>query len=89
MDLCKKFEEMAETVRNLKTRPTDDEMLDIYGLYKQAMVGDVTSDKPTFFDFKGKSKWEAWKKCKGISKESAMNQYIAKGEQLIEKYGKA
>jgi|TARA_B110000977_G_scaffold34198_1_gene45670 diazepam-binding inhibitor (GABA receptor modulating acyl-CoA-binding protein) len=27
------------------------------------------------FDMKGKAKWDAWEKCKGNSKEEAMQKY--------------
>jgi diazepam-binding inhibitor (GABA receptor modulating acyl-CoA-binding protein) len=40
--------------------------LTLYGLFKQGVVGDNTTDKPGFLDFKGKAKWEAWTKNKGI-----------------------
>lgn len=35
------FEEFAENVKKVKTRPTDQELLDLYGLYKQAIAGDI------------------------------------------------
>ncbi|KRZ78187.1 Regulator of chromosome condensation [Trichinella papuae] len=86
-DLVKEFEEVAEQVRQLKSRPTDDELLELYALYKQATVGDASGEKPGVFDFKGKSKWEAWKKIKGMSKTDAMKEYIKKAKQIINKYG--
>ena len=30
-------------MKNLKSKPTDAELLDLYGLYKQASVGDVNT----------------------------------------------
>ena len=36
---------------------TDDELKQVYSLYKQGTVGDNTSDKPGMLDFKGKAKW--------------------------------
>lgn len=36
---------------------TDDELLQLYGLFKQASVGDNNTDKPGMLDFKGKAKW--------------------------------
>ncbi|KRY75085.1 Regulator of chromosome condensation [Trichinella pseudospiralis] len=86
-DLVKEFEEVAEQVRRLKSRPADDELLELYALYKQATVGDASGEKPGMFDFKGKSKWESWKKIKGMSKIDAMNEYIKKAKQIINKYG--
>ena len=41
--VLKEFLEAAEKVKNLKTKPNDSEMLELYGLYKQATVGDVNT----------------------------------------------
>lgn len=35
-----KFEEAAEAVKALTKRPSDEELLDLYALFKQATVGD-------------------------------------------------
>lgn len=76
----------AEAVSNLPTKPTDDELLQLYGLYKQATIGDNTTTKPGVFDFKGKYKWEAWDKLKGLSQEEAEQKYIALVDELTAKY---
>lgn len=34
-----------------------DDLLLLYGLYKQATCGPCTSFRPSFFDLKGRSKW--------------------------------
>uniref|UniRef100_A0A2K5FA45 Acyl-CoA-binding protein n=1 Tax=Aotus nancymaae TaxID=37293 RepID=A0A2K5FA45_AOTNA len=81
------FEKAAEEVRNLKTKPGDDEMLFIYGHYKQATVGDINTERPGMLDFKGKAKWDAWNELKGTTKEDAMKAYINKVEELKKKYG--
>lgn len=39
------FEKIAEDVKKVKTRPTDQELLDLYGLYKQAVVGDINTGR--------------------------------------------
>lgn len=39
--LQEEFQKMAEDVKKVKTRPADQELLDLYGLYKQAMVGEI------------------------------------------------
>lgn len=80
------FTQKAEAVTKLAKTPTDDEKLQLYGLYKQATIGDNTTDKPGVFDFKGKYKWEAWEKVKGTSQEDAEKQYIALVDELIAKY---
>lgn len=80
------FEEKAEAVKNLPNKPSDAELLELYGLYKQATVGDNTTAKPGVFDFKGKYKWEAWEGRKGLSQEEAEQAYIALVDSLIAKY---
>ena len=42
------FNAAAEEVKNLSKRPADDEMLKIYGLYKQATVGDCNTRQFVF-----------------------------------------
>lgn len=54
----------------------------IYGLYKQATVGDCNTPKPSALDFVGKSKWNAWNSNQGISKLSAMKMYISKAVEI-------
>ncbi|XP_055071240.1 acyl-CoA-binding protein [Paramisgurnus dabryanus] len=81
------FQKAAEEVKQLKAKPTDAEMLEIYALYKQATVGDVNTARPGMLDFTGKAKWDAWEAKKGISKEAAVEAYIAKVEELKGKYG--
>lgn len=81
------FQKAAEEVKQLKSQPSDQEMLDVYSHYKQATVGDVNTDRPGMLDFKGKAKWDAWNALKGMSKEDAMKAYVAKVEELKGKYG--
>ncbi|XP_067648820.1 acyl-CoA-binding protein-like isoform X2 [Haliotis asinina] len=81
------FNKAAEEVKNLKSKPSDDEMLEIYALYKQATVGDCNTPKPGMLDLKGKAKWTAWDGKKGMSQDEARVQYVAKVEELKGKYG--
>ncbi|XP_078703232.1 acyl-CoA-binding protein-like isoform X1 [Branchiostoma floridae x Branchiostoma belcheri] len=85
--LPQEFEKAAEEVKTLKSTPTDEEMLEIYALFKQAKVGDVNTARPGMLDFKGKAKWDAWEAKKGMSQEDARAKYIAKVEELKGKYG--
>ncbi|MBN3294330.1 ACBD7 protein, partial [Polypterus senegalus] len=87
MTLQAEFEQVAEDVKKVKTRPEDGELLELYGLYKQATVGDINTEKPGMLDMKGKAKWEAWESKKGMSKEDAMKAYIAYAKEVISKYG--
>ncbi|CAD5210661.1 unnamed protein product [Bursaphelenchus xylophilus] len=81
------FEEAVEKVKNLKTSPSNDELLEVYALFKQATVGDNTTAKPGLFDLKGKAKWGAWDAKKGLSQDDAKAKYVALYEELAAKYG--
>ena len=70
------FETAAEAVKSLEQRPDDKTMLQLYALYKQGSVGDVTGTKPGFFDFVGAAKYEAWEKLKGTSQSEAQASYV-------------
>jgi diazepam-binding inhibitor (GABA receptor modulating acyl-CoA-binding protein) len=81
------FDDAADKVKKLKTSPSNDELLEIYALFKQATVGDNNTSKPGMLDPKGKAKWNAWDSKKGTSTDKAKELYIAEVEKLIAKYG--
>jgi len=81
------FEKAADDIKNLKTRPTDGELLEVYALFKQATEGDCNTDRPGLFDLKGKAKWDAWNGKKGMSKDEAKRNYVARAKSLVETYG--
>ncbi|CAI5662359.1 acyl-CoA-binding protein homolog isoform X2 [Oreochromis aureus] len=87
MTLQAEFDKAAEDVKKVKAKPTDEELLFLYALYKQAVVGDINTERPGMLDLKGKAKWDAWESRKGMSKEDAMSAYIAKAKEVISKYG--
>ena len=80
------FEEKAKAVNELPTKPSTDELLELYALYKQATVGDNDKEKLGIFNMKDRYKWEAWENLKGKSQEDAEKEYIALVDQLIAKY---
>ena len=82
------FSESVEEVKKLKRTPSDDEKLKLYGLFKQANIGDCNRDEPSMFNIQEKAKWKAWNSLKGMSKQSAKLGYYDLVTQLIKKYGK-
>lgn len=84
--VSQEFTDKAAAVQDMETRPADDELLKLYGLYKQATVGDNDTAKPGIFDLKGKYKWQAWEDLKGTSQEDAEKQYIQLVDELLAKY---
>uniref|UniRef100_A0A3Q2QPD4 Acyl-CoA binding domain containing 7 n=1 Tax=Fundulus heteroclitus TaxID=8078 RepID=A0A3Q2QPD4_FUNHE len=87
MSVEAEFKKVADEVKKVKTQPTNDELLVLYGLYKQAVVGDVNTDRPGLLDLTGKAKWDAWESRKGMSKDEAMSTYITHAKEIISKYG--
>ncbi len=75
-DLQSRFEQAKQDVQGLSERPDNDTLLRLYALYKQGSEGDVSGDKPGFFDFVGTAKYEAWAKLKGTSPDDAKQQYV-------------
>ncbi|CAG7836132.1 unnamed protein product [Allacma fusca] len=84
MSLDERFNKAAEDVKNLKKKPGDADLLEIYSLFKQGTIGDVNTDRPGMFDLTGKAKWDAWSKLKGLSQDEAKEKYIAKVQSLID-----
>jgi len=80
------FEEATELVKKFAKKPQDSENLELYGLYKQATVGDVNIDKPGMLDLKKKAMYEAWSSHKGLSKDAAKEAYIKAYEKYAAKY---
>ncbi|MDX1557203.1 MAG: acyl-CoA-binding protein [Xanthomonadales bacterium] len=75
-DNADKFEQAAEQATSLPERPDNDTLLRLYALYKQGSEGDVSGEKPGFFDFVGVAKYEAWEKLAGTSQEDARARYV-------------
>ena len=78
MELQELFAQAAEDSKALNSKPSNDTLLQLYSLYKQATDGDLSTDPPTNpFDFVAKAKYEAWSALKGKPRESAMQEYVA------------
>ncbi|KAG0023585.1 Acyl-CoA-binding domain-containing protein 1 [Podila clonocystis] len=72
------FEAAAAKVKTLSVSPSNDDLLKLYALFKQASIGDNNTPRPTgMFDLKNKAKWDAWDEKKGVSSADAETQYIA------------
>ena len=77
MDLQKQFEEATTDSKTLSEKPSNEVLLQLYSLYKQATAGDVNTEPPSNpFDFVNKAKHNAWASLKGRSKDNAMQEYV-------------
>lgn len=70
------FDKAVTRSKSLTERPSNEDLLKLYSLFKQATEGDVTGERPGGFDFKGAAKFNAWEAIKGLPSEEAMTQYI-------------
>ncbi len=81
-NIKEKFDKAVKEVELLKDRPSNDTLLQLYSLFKQATEGDNQHNPPeNQFDFVAKAKYEAWASLKGKSSEEAMVMYT----ELVEK----
>lgn len=83
MSLLERFTNAVAHSKTLSEKPDNETLLQLYSLYKQATEGDNTETGPSNpFDFVAKFKHEAWEKLKGMTKETAMEQYADLVEKL-------
>lgn len=76
MTLEEDFKDAAVRVKQLSSRPSNDQLLELYALYKQGSEGDVSGKRPGMIDMKGRFKFDAWAKLKGTPKDQAMQRYV-------------
>ena len=83
--LQESFNTSVNIINNLKIRPDNAELLNIYKYYKQANFGNINSEEPNKLYFKENAKWQAWNSIKGMNKEIAMQNYINLSINLYKK----
>jgi len=83
------FEAAQARVKTLTSTPSPDELLELYALFKQSTKGDVTGSRPGMLDFKGRAKFDAWEKKKGLARDAAQKAYVELVSKLEARYGKS
>jgi diazepam-binding inhibitor (GABA receptor modulating acyl-CoA-binding protein) len=86
MALPEDFQAAASRSKDFTKRPSNEELLEIYALFKQATDGDVAGDRPGGFDFKAIAKYDAWASKKGLAREKAMQEYVDLVARLEKEY---
>ncbi|NNV56353.1 acyl-CoA-binding protein [Limnovirga soli] len=78
MELNELFVQAQAASKLLSSKPSNETLLQLYSLFKQATNGDAGAenvpDNP--FDFVGKAKYDAWRALAGKTKEAAMQEYV-------------
>ena len=76
------FQQASQDVQQLDERPSIENLLKLYALYKQATEGDVQGERPGMMDMKGRAKFDAWAGLQGLSAQDAMQDYVDLVESL-------
>jgi len=74
MSANQRFEAAVVKAKTLPAQ-SNETLLRLYGLYKQATAGDAAGPPPGAFDLRGKAKREAWEACRGMTPKAAMADY--------------
>ena len=82
-DLKAQFEQAQKDVKTLTKRPSNEDLLTLYSLFKQSTDGDVKGARPGMLDMVGRAKYDAWAKLKGTSTEQAMKNYLSVVKKLV------
>jgi len=82
MSLKEDFESAVTRSKKLPEKPSNEILLKLYSLYKQATEGDVSGEEPGYFDFVAKAKYEAWTEIKGMDSDEAMRKYTELVKEL-------
>lgn len=83
-DLQKQFETAVKVIKN-KTSPTSDQdLLVLYGLYKQSTQGNCNIPQPWSVQVEQRAKWDAWAANSNMTRYEAMQKYIQKVNALMQ-----
>lgn len=80
------LEEAVALTKKFISKPTNEELLKLYSLFKQATEGDNKEERPGGFDFVAAAKFNSWFALKGKSKEEAAHEYVELVNQLSTKH---
>lgn len=76
------LEQAIALTKKFTSKPSNEELLKLYGLYKQATEGDNKGERPGGFDFIAAAKYNSWMNYKGKSLEEATEEYISLVDNL-------
>ncbi|CAF97634.1 unnamed protein product [Tetraodon nigroviridis] len=88
-DLEAKFDAAVKVIWSLPEegpfQPSDDMLLRFYGYYMQATQGPCNIPRPSsFWDPRGKVKWDAWSSLGNMTKVEAMKNYVQDIQLILE-----
>ena len=80
------FTKATQHVQRTHDQLLPNDLLELYGLYKQATVGKCNTPKPSMFSMQGRAKWSAWNDLGDMTSDKAKELYIEKLKELDPKW---
>jgi acyl-CoA-binding protein len=77
------FDDAAAYLSGSTINIADGVKLQFYALFKQASIGPCNVDRPSFFDFVGKAKWDAWHELGALPAADAKQRYVDLLTQIV------
>lgn len=82
MSIDQEFADAEARVKRLTKRPSNEVLLQLYSLFKQATLGDVQGDRPGMMEFVERAKFDAWDDLQGVDRDEAKRRYIELVDRL-------
>jgi len=76
-----RFDRASKKAWELPTRPSNEQLLELYALYKQATEGNCEGKARG--GLKERAKWKAWNKISGTTEAEAMQRYCELVDSLM------
>ncbi|CAK1584040.1 unnamed protein product [Parnassius mnemosyne] len=81
------FNKASDHVRKITSKLNNNQLLVLYGLFKQSTEGKCNTPKPSWLDGRGRKKWEAWKTLEDMPSDEAKQKYIASVQEYDPEWG--
>ena len=78
-----KFKKSCKDITESKISISDNDKLELYGLFKHSTIGDNNTPEPWKIQYEKYYKWNAWNNHKGQSKIETKKKYIQKVEMIL------
>ncbi|XP_060805626.1 acyl-CoA-binding domain-containing protein 6 [Amyelois transitella] len=76
------FNKAADHLRKITNKLDNNQLLELYGLFKQGTEGKCNVPKPGWLEGRARRKWEAWRSLGDLPSREAKEKYIALIQQL-------
>ena len=83
-NLERDFEKAIEDIKKIFGELKQNDVLQLYGLYKQSNFGKNTTPRPSIFNVIGLQKWKSWSNVASLSSVEAKTQYIDLVQRLTQ-----